>query len=33
MENFTIYFDMEGNFLGTDISVVFDEVMNSYDPS
>lgn len=33
MENFTIYFDMEGNFLGTDISVVFDEIMNSYDPS
>lgn len=33
IDNFFIYFDMEGNYLGTDKSVVFDEVMNSYDPS
>lgn len=30
MEYFTIYFDTEGNYLGTDKSVVFDEVRNSY---
>ena len=33
MDNFFIYFDTEGNYLGTDKSVVFDEVMNSYYPS
>lgn len=35
MDDMTIYFDLEGNFLGTDKSVVFDEVRNLYiyDPS